>query len=131
MRGMLLLVIAAVIVLTSSAQATVMGEITSYPSRVTFAATPNGGGVDGTGETMVVTITSPKAACRQRRLFHVAIESAPGHEKTYVYRTDAAGRWTLDTVASIGPARVTVAVPSKRLDRSHRCKTARTAASVP
>jgi hypothetical protein len=100
--------------------------VTSYPSQVTFTATPNGGGPEGTGEHATVTIRSTKAICRQRRSFTVAIEYAPGQEKTYVYRTDGAGRWSLDTVAPIGPGTVVVSVPVKRLDQDHRCAAART-----
>lgn len=99
---------------------------TKYKVSVTFSAEPNGGGPEGTGEHATVTIRSTKAICRQRRSFTLAIEYAPGQEKTYAYRTDGGGRWSLDTVAPIGPGTVVVSVPAKRLDKDHRCAAART-----
>ncbi len=96
----------------------------SYPSHVTFSTTPTGGGYEGRGQLASVRITSAKAACRQNRPFTLDLESMEGHvEETHLYRTNAAGTWTLEIVAlPSAPTRVTVTVPPKRLDAAHRCQ---------
>lgn len=94
-----------------------------YSSHVTFSAEPTGGGYEGRGQKVTVKITSPKAACRQSRSFKLDLESLDGYvEETHIYRTNAAGSWTLEIVAlPSAPTRVSVKVPPKRLDATHRC----------
>jgi hypothetical protein len=94
-----------------------------YSSHVTFSAEPTGGGYEGRGQKVTVKITSSKAACRQNRPFKLDLESLDGYvEETHIYRTNAAGSWTLEIVAlPSAPTRVSVKVPPKRLDGTHRC----------
>lgn len=94
----------------------------SYPSHAAMTITPNGGGLEGMGQTVVVTIASPQAACRSRR-FKLDYRDPTGYlAETHTYHTNVAGSWRLDIVALPGPGRVIVTVPPKRLDGTHRCR---------
>ncbi len=102
----------------------------SYPSHAALTITPNGGGYEGQGQTVVVTITSPQAACRSRR-FKLDYRDPTGYlAETHTYHTNAAGSWRLDIVALPGPGRVIVTVPPKWLDGTHRCQATGTAVSI-
>ena len=100
----------------------------TYPTHVAFSTVPTGGGYEGRGQMASVKITSSKAACRQNRPFKLDLESMDGHvEETHLYRTNAAGVWTLEIVAlPSAPTRASVKVLPKRLDTANRCLGART-----
>lgn len=117
-------ILLAVVVLAVGDGAEAKPAIVTYPSHTALTITPNGGGYEGRGQTVVVTITSPQAACRSRR-FTLDYRDPTGYPaETHTYHTNAAGRWTLDIVALPGPGRVIVTVPAKRLDGTHRCQAA-------
>jgi hypothetical protein len=117
------LLLVAALIPGGTAQAKPSGPQTTYPSHVTFSSVPTGGGYEGRGQLVTVKITSPKAACRGNRPFKLDLESLDGHgEETHIYRTNAAGVWTLEIVGlPLAPTRVSVKVAPKRLDGTHRC----------
>jgi hypothetical protein len=115
-------ILLAVVVLVVGDGAQAKPASVSYQSHAALTITPNGGGYEGQGQTVVVTITSPQAACRSRR-FKLDYRDPTGYlAETHTYRTNAAGSWRLDIVALPGPGRVIVTVPPKRLDGTHRCQ---------
>jgi hypothetical protein len=103
------------------------GAPVSYSSHATVSITPTGGGYEGRGQTVAISITSPKVPCRRYRRFTLELQDLTGYvEETHSYRTNAVGTWTLDVAAlPTAPTRLVVTVPQKRLDQAHRCLSTR------